>query len=77
MDLLCEPDMSGLLADLLCTPWISCCPASYAFLVPAVSPLTPAAAQEVRATLGLDTGGPTHYNSIDQLPGTEGRRESL
>ncbi len=26
-DILCEPDMSGLLADLLCTLWTSCGPA--------------------------------------------------
>ncbi len=28
MDLLCEPDASGLLADLVCTMWTSCGPAT-------------------------------------------------
>ena len=34
MDLLCEPDVSGLLADLLCTLWTSCGPATSIILPP-------------------------------------------
>ncbi len=34
MDLLCEPDVSGLLTDLLCTLWTSCGPATSIVLPP-------------------------------------------
>ncbi len=37
MDLLCEPDMSGLLADLLCTQWTSSGPATSIILPPHTS----------------------------------------
>ncbi len=82
MDLLCEPDASDLLANLLCTLWTSCSPAAsimfsldhIASLGPPVAvppsnllwpclPQTSCGCDSLGATVGPDTGGPSHRRS--------------